>query len=239
MREFLLCTNELASKTRFIPAHFIYKIKDSRLLRGQIPINLRGGMMAIGRIEGALPPSLASSIASECLRRAYIGALVALPPVPSKESVDFAKALATLFSAKKLELHIPISYSFCCNAHFLLPGMIHSGSFYDYLNDTKEKPLSIELSCCAFELQIPRGESAVPISQDELNSALSQSGAMTFYSDKLCTNYFTHDGKFILFDTPETLAVKRKVAESVGIDTCFYLISPKNKTALAKLEAQI
>lgn len=233
MKEYLIGTGKL---TPIPPAHLLYKLCDSRLLSKVLPINLRGGVMVIGKVTGKLEASVIASIITECLRREFEGALIALPPTPDEESIIFAKELSNSFLRKKIPLYLPVTYSSYCEASYLIPGICHSGSFSDYLSDMKRnyKSLSLELSLSAFEVGI-NDNKVLPITQEKLSELIALSNSMTFYSSSLCTNYFTYKDKFIMFDTPDTLKIKRDVAEKCGISTCFYFISPKNEPAIEKL----
>ncbi len=240
MNEYLICTPDYAKKTRFIPAHLIYKIENGHLFRQQIPISLNGGVMVIGSICGALNIALAKRILTECLRFNFSGVFLALPPLPEDASLDFARELCDLLVSKNIKLFLPLTYSACNSAMLLVPAINTSSSFHNYLEDVcirySPERLVLELSTQPIEFKIPQKEPnfGVPISFEQLKELIH--GAMTFYSHDLCTNYFTYDSSFIVFDTPETFAVKRKIAESFGINSCFYLVNLKNTAILEKLE---
>ncbi len=236
MKEYLLTPRDILQNAHLTPAHLVYKIENTHLHCARIPINLRGGLMVIGRVEGKFTSSLVSEIIAECLRREFEGLLIALPALPDAEYKSFARELSSAFSKKNLALHLPVTYSSCGNANFLIPGICNSGSFSQYVTDAVRdlKHISIELSLTSFESNILTG-ALQPISREKLNTALSQSGAMPFYSATLCTNYFTYNDSFILFDTPETLKIKRDVAKKAGASACFYFISPSDTETIKKL----
>ncbi len=233
MKEYLIGTGK---STPIPSAHLLYRLCDSRLLSKVLPINLRGGVMVIGKVSGSLNSSAISHILNECLRREFEGLLIALPPIPDEESVLFARELSSAFFKKNIPLYMPVTYSDCGVSSYLIPGICHSGSFSDYLTDMvkNHKSLSLELSLSAFEVGI-NDNKVLPITQEKLSELIVLSNSMTFYSSSLCTNYFTYKDKFIMFDTPDTLKIKRDVAEKCGISACFYFISPKNETAIEKL----
>lgn len=241
MKEYLLCRPEHARKTRFIPAHLIYKINDGHLFREQIPISLNGGVMVIGKVQGIPSLQLTKRILTECLRFNFTGVLIQLPPIPDENSLAFAKELSSVLKSKNIKLFLPMTYSET-DATLLIPAINTNTSFIAYLKEIrqkfKNKCLALQLSNQPIKFKIPQKEPnyGIPISFDELKDALKASSAMTFYSPDLCTNYFTHSDSFIVFDTPQTFAVKRKIAADMGFDSCFYIISPKTTSILEKLE---
>ena len=244
MKEYLVCKPEYARKTRFLPAHLIYKIENGRLMREQIPVSLNGGVMVVGKIVGELDFLLARKILTECTRFNFHGVMLALSPIPDKNAVAFADELCNLLKSRKISLYLPLTYSDCTDAILLIPAITNSFGFADYLNkicsEHPSRKFSLELSAHAIEFKIPQKESiqGTPVINEYLKKLLN-SGVMTFYSRELCTNYFTYDGSFFVFDTPETLKVKKEIAESLGISSCFYIISPQNTVFLQKLEESI
>lgn len=244
MKEYLVCKPEYARKTRFLPAHLIYKIENGHLMREQIPVSLNGGVMVVAKIIGELDFLLTKKILAECTRFNFRGVMLALSPIPDKNAVAFADELCNLLKSKKISLYLPLTYSHCTDAILLIPAITNNCSFSDYLKEIcaehPSRKFSLELTAQCIEFKIPQKESVhgVPISNKRLKELL-ESGVMTFYSHELCTNYFTHSGSFFVFDTPETLKVKKEIAENLGISSCFYVISPKNTVFLQKLEESI
>ena len=228
MKEYLVGMPSPTEQTRFIPAHMMYCIRDGRLLRERSPLSLHGGLMAVGRVTGALPDAsaLADQLVRECLRLDFSGVLLALPPVPTTPCAKLA--------------------SFAPEARLLVPGMIAAGSFFEYLRALCQKhggaQLALELCCEALDFSMPVDHTPGKyLPPDALHSLLDASGAMTFYSSALCCNYFTYadaqgQTHFVVFDTAESLRSKRDVARTVGLDAVFYLIPPGNEHALSKLE---
>lgn len=252
MKDYLVCAPAYALKTRFIPAHLIYRIKNGHLLREQIPMTLRGGLMVIGRVSEGFGniSELVTQMVRECLRFDFAGVFLALSPVPTAETTEFAQAVIQTFHAKNLVVYLPLTYaSLCDDARFLVPGMISSGSFSGYLHDLSEKHtktrLAIELSCEALDFPMPP-DGNMPgkhLTPKILRETLESTCAMTFYSTDLCCNYFTYvdsqnQAHFVIFDTAESILAKKALADEAGFDAAFYLIPPKNDTVLKKLEAQ-
>jgi len=241
MHEYLVCKPEYARRTRFLPAHLIYKIENGHLLREQIPISLNGGIMVVGKIVGDLDFMLIKRILSECLRFNFHGVMLALPPIPNDNALSFAIELGSQLKQKRIKLLLPLTYSACNDAVLLIPSITVHFNFNNYLyevcKDYPSRKFCLELIAEAVEFTIPQKDNAqgVPISNDKLKALLSD-GVMTFYSSELCTNYFTKNGSFFVFDTPETFKVKRNAALSLGISSCLYLISPLNTSFLQKLE---
>ena len=244
MKEYLVCKPEYARKTRFLPAHLIYKIENGRLFREQIPVSLNGGVMVVGKICGELDFLLTRKILAECLRFNFHGVMLALPPIPCDNTLSFSIELSSQLKKKGITLFLPMTYSACNDAVLLIPAMTNNASFYNYLNNIclkhPARKFSLELTSDAIEFKIPQEENSqgIPIPGDKLKELLSDD-VMTFYSHDLCTNYFTCKGSFYIFDTPGTLMSKKNVAKALGISSCFYVISPKNTAFLQKLEESI
>lgn len=253
MKEYFICAPAYAAKTRFIPAHLIYRIKNGRLLREQIPLTLHGGLMVIGRISEGFGniSELVTSMVRECLRFDFSGVLLALTPIPDAEATEFAQAVIRAFHAKNLVVYLPLTYAELCDgARFLAPGIISSGTFSGYLRDLAEKHvktrLALELSCEALDFPAPPGENAPGkhLTPKVLRETLDSTCAMTFYSADLCCNYFTYidtqnQAHFVIFDTAESLLSKKALAEKAGFDAVFYLIPPQNDTVLRKLTSPL
>ncbi len=235
MKEYLLTPRFSLQNSRLSPAHLVYKTENGHLQSARISINLHGGLMVIGRVDGILNSALVAEIVTECMRREFEGLLIALPALPTDDSRAFATELSLAFSKRNLALHLPVTYSSCGNGSFLVPGICNSGSFSQYITDAVHDlgRVSVELSLTSFESDILTG-ALTPISRDKLKSMLA-CGAMPFYSASLCTNYFTHNDSFILFDTPETLKIKRDTAKNAGASTCFFFIAPDETDAIKKL----
>lgn len=235
MKEYLLTPHNTMQRPHISPAHLVYKIENSHLYCSKIPLNLRGGLMVIGHVVPPFSSALISEIITECLRRDFEGLLIALPAVATDECKQFASELSSAFSRKNLSLHLPVTYSSCKNANFLIPGICSSGSFSQYVSDAVHDlgHISVELSLTSFKSDIHTG-ALTPMKREELNAKLT-AGAMPFYSATLCTNYFTHNDNFILFDTPETLKIKRDTVKASGAVSCFYFISPNDTDTIKKL----
>lgn len=252
MKEYLVCAPAYASNTRFTPAHLVYRIKDGHLLREQIPLTLRGGLMVIGRMDGGFGKisELVTHIMRECIRFDFSGILLALPPVPTADATEFAQSVVRAFQIKKLAVYLPVTYAtFCSDACFLVPGAISTGSFSGYLNELCEKHtgihLALELACEAMDYIAPPDSNApgARLTSAALHELLDTTSAMTFYSTDLCCNYFTYSDTqnqlhFVLFDTAESLLAKKELAQAAGFDAVFYLIPPKKSAVLRKLETQ-
>lgn len=249
MKEYLVGMPSPTEQTRFIPAHMMYCIRDGRLLRERSPLSLHGGLMAVGRVTGALPDAsaLADQLVRECLRLDFSGVLLALPPVPTTPCAALAETVAQRCAAKRLNAYLPMTYaSFAPEARLLVPGMIAAGSFFEYLHALCQKhgraQLALELCCEALDFSMPVDHTPGKyLPPDALHSLLDATGAMTFYSSVLCCNYFTYadaqgQTHFVVFDTAESLRSKRDVARTVGLGAVFYLIPPGNEHALSKLE---
>lgn len=242
MKEYLVCKPDYAKKTRFLPAHLIYKIENGHLFREQIPLSLNGGVMVIGKTAGDLPIALCTKIIAECFRFNFHGIFMNLPPIPDENTLKFVKTLQNTAVKKNIILHLPLTYSVCDGVCLSVPAVNTVCSFSEYLmsivRNYPNRKLSLELSTHPMAFKIPQEEpnQGVPISDSTLKELLENSGDITFYSSDLCTNYFTSGNRFIVFDTPSTLKVKRDLAKKFGFDSCFYLISPKSTAILQKLE---
>ncbi|MBR5478922.1 MAG: hypothetical protein IKU84_01970 [Clostridia bacterium] len=245
MKEYLVCKPDYAKKTRFLPAHLIYKIENGHLFREQIPLSLNGGMMVIGKIVGNLSHTLCAKIISECYRFNFHGVFMNLPPLPDESTLDFAKTLLNMAINKNIALHLPLTYSTCVGAYLTVPAINTICSFSEYLegvcSNYPDHKLSLQLSTQPIAFKIPQEtpNQGVPISNHTLKELLEKSGDITFYSPDLCTNYFSCGNRFVVFDTPSTLKVKRDLAEQFAFDSCLYLIPPKSTAVLQKLEENL
>ena len=242
MKEYIF-TPPKVKNTRFTPAHLIYRIANGRLLREQIPLSLRGGMMVIGRIDKTPDISLCSSIVRECMRFDFEAVLAALSPIPRDDDIAFAHSLHESLSKKDIPLYLPLPYINECDVA-IVPGFVTEGKFSEQLKEMcrnhAPSSLALELSDTPLDFIMPM-KSLFPITYDKLHTLLEQTGAMTFYSADLCSNYFTYSDSsthLITFDTAQSLINKKNIAMSLGFNSCIYALSPQNLSIRQKLEVE-
>jgi hypothetical protein len=228
------CTQQAAAYGLPV-GHMAYRVgPGARLLRANIPINLRGGLMVIdgGGFDGrgdAVP--FCQQVLRECSVRGFDGVILDLEGQPHPLLGQIVSRLGALLSHRGWPLYVPEEYArFSDQAKVIIPSALSGGSLAQRLSEAVQcygagrVALGVQRTAEDFTLPSPTG-SGVPLSREELSRRIQSRGAATFFSDELCAHYFTYMSRqsgahFVLFDDAGSIRKKLHVAQGLGLDAC-------------------
>lgn len=205
-------------------AHVAYRIGRSCLLRQELPLNVRGGLLSLSDRDAPAitdPERLAVQILRECSQRNYSGITADFEQPPSTDRITLLRALLRR-GGKGLRLFVPES---CAveGASVLINTAVSGGSLAEHLQESIRRfpgaSLDLQRLMMDFTLPSPSGE-GTPLSADELAALRQNHGPAVFFSPELCARYFTYreNGQvhFVLFDNAGTMRQKMNLAASLG-----------------------
>lgn len=213
-------------------AHMAYRLGEgSQLLRSEIPLHLRGGLMVLsdtGFSGQGDPEQLCRQIIRECAARGFDGILCDfdLPPLPSLSRLT--ALLCETAVRRGWRCYVPLSYASAApRARLLVPSALSGGSLELRLRELAEQygphrlALAVDRMAEDFFLPAPTG-CGVPLSRDELSRRLQQMKPAVFFSRDLCAHYFTYMSRengahFVLFDTADSIRMKFRLAQAAGL----------------------
>ena len=211
--------------------HMAYRIgKEGSLLRCDIPINLRGGVMVLSDTEysGGDCVFLLQQILRECSARGFDGILCDfdLPPAPPLEQL--ISRLGEQCARRGWKLFVPLSYAGTSSrTQLLVPSSLSGGSLEVRLQELGQQfglsrlVLAIDRMAEDFFLPAPSG-SGTPLSREELRRRIEQRQPSVFFSRELCAHYFTYMSRetgahFVLYDDSASIRHKFALAHRLGI----------------------
>lgn len=222
-----------ARETGLTLGHMAYRVgRGPHLFRPGIPVPLRGGLMVVdskdcdGRGE---PGVLCQEILRECSARGFRGVICRFDgrPIPLLERA--VSHLDQLLPQKGLTLHVSEPYADCTQtARVLISSALSGGSLAQRLQDAVlrfggPERITLDLRRVAedFFLPSPTGCGRL-MSRDELARQLTERMPSIFFSNELCSRYFTYMSRdsgahFVLFDDEMSLRKKLQVAQRLGI----------------------
>lgn len=217
-------------------AHAAYRIgPDSTLLRKDLPLQARGGLLALSDREAPPigdPEALCAAVARECGRRSYQGVLADFDQPPQPDRQAFLRRLGERLAAARRTLYLPERYAEPdLRAVAVIGTAVSGGSLQDHLlqsarrwGGTDHCALDVERLRMDFTLPCPTGLGE-PLTAEELAARLQ--GASPFFSQALCARYCTRteNGQlhFVLFDDAETLRQKLRLGASMGFAAAFLM----------------
>ena len=215
--------------------HMAYRVgPGAHLLRANIPLNMRGGLMVIDNsgFDGqGEPGTFCQQVLRECNGRGYQGVILDFEGHPHPFLGQITKQLGALLPHRGWTLYVTEAYAdFSDRAKVILPSALSGGSFTQRLAEAAERygaqrlALGIQRSAEDFTLPSPSG-SGTPLSREELAQRLNSRGAAIFFSDDLCAHYFTYMSRqsgahFVLFDNAGSIRKKIKIAQNLGFFAC-------------------
>lgn len=217
-------------------AHAAYRIgPDSTLLRKGLPLQARGGLLALSDREAPPigdPEALCAAVARECGRRSYQGVLADFDQPPQPDRQAFLHRLGERLSAARRSLFLPERYGDPgIRAVRIVGTAVSGGSLQDHLRQSVQRwgganrlALDVERLRMDFPLPCPTGLGE-PLTREELEARLRE--ASPFFSQELCARYctYTRNGQlhFVLFDDAETLRQKLRTGASMGFAAAFLM----------------
>ena len=208
---------------------------DSALLRGNLLLEARGGLMALS--DRDVPPverpeALCGAILRECGRRGYTGILLDFEHSPRPDLTALVRALGK--QAGRRKLYLPESYGAAApGACVLISTAVSGGSLAQCLREAADRwggyqhlALDVQRLRMDFTLPAPSGQ-GTPLSAEEFQALWDRENPSVFFSQDLCARYFTYTQRgsvhFVLFDDADTLSRKVRLGAGAGIGTAFFL----------------
>jgi hypothetical protein len=242
------CTQQAAAYGLPV-GHMAYRVgPGARLLRANLPINLRGGLMVLdgggfdGRGDAA---SFCQQVLRECSARGFDGVILDLEGQPHPLLGQIVSRLGALLPRRGWSLYVPEEYAQLTDqAKVIIPSALSGGSLAQRLSEAAQRygagrvALGVQRTAEDFTLPSPTG-SGVPLSREELSRRIQSRGAVTFFSDELCAHYFTYmshtsGAHFVLFDNAGSIRKKLHIAQGLGLGACI-LAWPEVDDILAQI----
>ena len=202
-----------------------------RLAGRGIPQELRSGLMVLCASPACAgdPSTAVQDIRREMNFRRYSGIVA---DFEGETTAFLVRTLTALRKSAAVEIYAPESYAEKVpNVTALVGSGVTGGSFSEYLNRTVSRfpgKTALQVSRLSEDYLLPysSGEHR-RLETREREDIMMSTGAQSFYSSQLCTNYFTYYDRarkphFVLYDTAATLRRKITVAERTGIDQAFF-----------------
>lgn len=218
-------------------AHAAYRVgPEGRLLRRDLPHQVRGGLMVLeDRDCGPIRDrdALCREVWRQCVSRGFLGAAADFEQPVSEDRLAFLQTLSAVFSRSGRPLYVPEAYGPQVPlARVLLCTALSGGFFQQRLEEAVRRfgsgrlALDLQRLRMDFPLPCPSGE-GVPLSGEALNALLEERRPPVFYSADLCARYFTclREGgsHLVLFDDAGTLSRKIQAGRRLGIPAGFLL----------------
>ncbi|MEG2421321.1 MAG: hypothetical protein RSB55_07200, partial [Oscillospiraceae bacterium] len=207
-------------------AHLAYRIGGGHLLRANLPIAVRGGLMVVDStgFDGVGDPSaFAQEVLRECACRGYDGVLCSFDGTVAPLLGQIVEVLSRQLGKRGFPLYVEEPYArFSSATRVMLSSALSGGSLKLRLQEgaatygAERLVLALELLREDFYLPSPSG-SGRPLTAEALSLCLRQRAPSVFFDSDLCSRYFTYmtqkDGAhFVLFDDGGTLREKMSVA---------------------------
>lgn len=217
--------------------HMAYRIgPGAHLLRSNISINLRGGLMVVdgttfdGRGD---PASFCQQLVRECSARGFDGAIMDFEGQPYPLLGQVVQRLGGMFARRGWPLYVTETYAdYSDQTRIIIPSALSGGSLSKRLEEAVERygahrtALGIQRTAEDFTLPAPNG-CGTPLTREELEQRIRSRGASVFFSDELCAHYFTYMSRqtgahFVLFDNAASIRKKLRIAEQFGLCACIF-----------------
>lgn len=215
--------------------HMAYRIgPGAHLLRSNISINLRGGLMVV---DGAAfdgrgdPASFCQQLVRECSFRGFDGAILDFEGQRYPLLGQIVQRLGGMFARRGWPLYVTEAYAdYSDQTRIIIPSALSGGSLSKRLEEAVERygahrvALGVQRTAEDFTLPAPNG-CGTPLSREELNQRIQARGASIFFSDELCAHYFTYMSRqngahFVLFDNAASIRKKLLLARQFGLCAC-------------------
>ena len=241
MQSFLIVSpsdSQAASGYHRLLAHAAYRIgEDSSLLRRNLPLQSRGGLLCISDRNAPLlrdPHTLCSGILRECSRRNYQGILLDFEKPLTPDRVAFIRQLEQALRSARRTLYLPESCAdIAPGAVGLICTALSGGTLEQRLTDAIEhrghaEQLALYVQRLRMDFTLPaRSGEGVSLSREVFQALLQREKPSIFFSPELCARYFTYTQNdtlhFVLFDDTETLRRKVALGSALGFSSAFFL----------------
>lgn len=228
-------TAQAASAYGLPVGHMAYRIgPGGHLLRANIPINLRGGLMVIdgngfnGRADANM---FCQQVIRECTARAFDGVILDFEGAPLPSLCQIINKLGTVLTRRNWPLYVTENYADVSDlARVIIPSALSGGSLSKRITEAVEQfganrvALGIQRTAEDFTLPAPSG-CGTPLTRQELDRRIQSRGASIFFSDELCAHYFTYMSRqsgahFVMFDNAASIRKKIHIAGQFGLCAC-------------------
>lgn len=215
--------------------HMAYRVgPGAQLLRANIPMSLRGGLMVV---DGAAfdgrgdPASFCQQLVRECSARGFDGAILDFEGQPYPLLGQVIQRLGGMFSRRGWPLYVTENYAgYSDQTRVIIPSALSGGSLSKRLEEAVERygvqrvTLGVQRTAEDFTLPAPNG-CGIPLTREELEQRIQTRGASVFFSDELCAHYFTYMSRqsgahFVLFDNAASIRKKLRIAGQFGLCAC-------------------
>ncbi len=212
--------------------HMAYRVgPGARLLRADIPLNLRGGLMVVdsggfdGHGDGG---SFCQQVERECLSRGFDGVILDFEGQRQPTLCAIVERLGRRLSRRGWPLYVTEGYGGCSDrARIVIPSALSGGSLEQRLEEAAERfgpdrvALGVQRTAEDFTLPAATG-SGIPLSREQLKSQAEAHRTSIFFSEELCAYYFTYLSRqqgahFVLFDTAASIVKKLKLARRLRL----------------------
>lgn len=216
-------------------AHMAYRVgQNLQLLRANIPINLRAGLMVIGSSDfdghGDVV-NFCRQVIRECSIRNFDGIILDFEGAAQPLLGQIINKLGAITAQRNWPLFVPEEYAaFSDHSKIMISSALSGGSLQQRISDAVTQFGAHRVALCVqrvaedFTLPAPSG-CGTPITQDELKHLIQTRGANVYFSSELCAHYFTYVSRqngahFVLFDNAGSIRKKIQTAKHFGIHAC-------------------
>lgn len=215
--------------------HMAYRVGPSaNLLRSNVSINLRGGLMVVdattfdGRGD---PASFCQQLVRECGVRSFDGAILDFEGQPYPLLGQIIQKLGGMFARRGWPLYVTEAYAdYSDQTRVIIPSALSGGSLTKRLEEAVKRygshrtALGVQRTAEDFTLPSPNG-CGTALTQEELAQRIQARGNSIFFSDELCAHYFTYMSRqsgahFVLFDNAASIRKKIQIAKRLGLCAC-------------------
>lgn len=215
--------------------HMAYRVgPGAHLLRSNISINLRGGLMVVdasafdGRGD---PAAFCQQLSRECAARGFDGAILDFEGQPYPLLGQIIHRLGGMFTRRGWPLYVTEAYAgYSDQTRIIIPSALSGGSLVKRLEEAAEHygahriALGIQRTAEDFTLPSPTG-CGTPLTREELEQRIQSRGHSIFFSDELCAHYFTYMSRqsgahFVLFDNAASIRKKIQIARRLDLCAC-------------------
>ena len=215
--------------------HMAYRVgPGAHLLRSNISINLRGGLMVVdgtafdGRGD---PAAFCQQLVRECSARGFDGAILDFEGQPYPLLGLVIQKLGAMFARRSWPLYVTEAYAdYSDQTRIIIPSALSGGSLAKRLEEAVQRygahrvALGIQRSAEDFTLPAPNG-SGTALTREELARRIQARGPAIFFSDELCAHYFTYMSRqsgahFVLFDNAASIRKKIQLARQFALCAC-------------------
>jgi len=205
--------------------------RDFHLMRANIPLSLRGGLMMLGDGGADSAPSsgnpdmLAAEVLRECIHRGFDGVVLAFQQT-SPQLHAVAAVLAGRLRRQGGALYLPEAYADDSDwAKVLIPTAISGGSLAARLGEVErfygKARICLDIERLRMDFCLPA--EGQKLTAKDLYNLTRERDPQAYFSQDLCAYYFTYQddqgSHFVLYDDAGSIRKKLFLAQKLGIDS--------------------